>query len=255
VDLFLSDDDGEPLIYKAAAAGGSLGVLRIPVADPGLTALAADAHGNVYWGRSKSSALAWEPFGGGHSSSCCGYITPISGVAVDNAGDIYWDSESMSGVSENPAGKNQVNSVVGANCGPDDCYEKNPDGVALNRNLDVFVADSGKNRVVEIPGDRSRQKNIGTGLQKPFGVAVDAAGDVFISDDAGVYEVHPNGQQIRVGSGLSHPGGIASDAAGDLFIADTGNKRIVEVRAGGGPQVTIVSGLNDAYLVSVEAWY
>ncbi len=47
---------------------------------------------------------------------------------------------------------------------------------------DVFIADSGNHRVVEIPAGGGAETTVGTGLSSPSGVAVDGAGDVFISD-------------------------------------------------------------------------
>jgi sugar lactone lactonase YvrE len=81
----------------------------------------------------------------------------------------------------------------------------------------------------------------------PYGVAVDAEGDVYVADtdDNEVRELTPGGQFIVVaGTGvagytgdagpaynaeLNAPDGVAVDAAGDLFIADTGNNVIREV--------------------------
>ena len=40
--------------------------------------------------------------------------------------------------------------------------------------------------------------------------------------------------------------------AGDVFIADTDNNRVVEVPAGGGPQITVASGLNFPAGVAVD---
>ena len=69
-------------------------------------------------------------------------------------------------------------------------------------------------------------------------VAVDAAGDVFISDygNSRVVEVPYLGNglygpQTTVGNGLYAPYGVAVDAAGDLFVTDTGHGRVVEVPA------------------------
>src|SRR5208283_5071451 len=48
-----------------------------------------------------------------------------------------------------------------------------------------------------------------------------------------------NGAQFTVpASGLASPSGVAVDAAGDVYIADHGN-RIVKVPAGGGVQITV----------------
>ena len=58
---------------------------------------------------------------------------------------------------------------------------------------DVFIADSGNNRVVEVNAD---------------------------------------GIQTTVGSGLTGPAGVAVDGSGDVFIADYANDRVVEVQAG-----------------------
>ena len=52
---------------------------------------------------------------------------------------------------------------------------------------------------------------------------MDGSGDLFIADDCynWVVEVKPDGTQTTVGSGLNRPFGVAVDGAGDVFIADT----------------------------------
>jgi DNA-binding beta-propeller fold protein YncE len=95
-----------------------------------------------------------------------------------------------------------------------------------------------------------------SGLYYPFGVAVDAAGDVFIADtyNSRVVKIPAGGgAQTTVGSGLNMPGGVAVDGAGDVFIADAYNSRVVEVPAGGGAQTTVGSGLSYPYGVAVDA--
>jgi DNA-binding beta-propeller fold protein YncE len=72
-------------------------------------------------------------------------------------------------------------------------------------------------------------------LNGPKGVAVDAAGDIFIADtgDGRVVEVAANGTQ-RSDRGLrtsNSPQGLAVDGAGDLFIADNNLNEVVEVPA------------------------
>jgi sugar lactone lactonase YvrE len=99
------------------------------------------------------------------------------------------------------------------------------------------------------------QTAVGSGLSGPWGVAVDAAGDLFIADtqSSRVVEIPAGGgPQITIGSGLYRPYGVAVDAAGDVFIADTGNSRVVEVPAGGGAQTTVGSGLSEPYSVAVD---
>jgi DNA-binding beta-propeller fold protein YncE len=51
------------------------------------------------------------------------------------------------------------------------------------------------------------------------------------------------GSQSTVGTGLDDPQEIAVDASGDVFIADSGNDQVVEVPSGGGAQTTVGTGL------------
>ena len=130
-----------------------------------------------------------------------------------------------------------------------------PTGVAVDAGGNVFIADLGNNRVVEVPAGGGPQFTVGSGLAGPFGVAVDGAGDVFIADSGNsrVVEVTPSGVQTTVpASGLNSPYGVAVDGAGDVLIADSGNSRVVKVPAGGGAQTTVGSGLISPYGVAVD---
>jgi sugar lactone lactonase YvrE len=90
------------------------------------------------------------------------------------------------------------------------------------------------------------QSTIGGGLNYPYGVAVDGAGDVFIADtdNSRVVEVTPLGVQTTVpASGLNFPFAVAVDGAGDVFIADTYNYRVLEVTPLGVQTTVPASGL------------
>ncbi|MGC0775709.1 MAG: chitobiase/beta-hexosaminidase C-terminal domain-containing protein, partial [Candidatus Acidiferrum sp.] len=87
------------------------------------------------------------------------------------------------------------------------------------------------------------------GLNGPYGVAVDGAGDLFIADTDNnrVVEVPAGGgTPIAIdptvnGIGLSTPTGVAVDGAGDLFIADDPNNRVVEVQRSQPPALGFAS--------------
>ncbi len=106
----------------------------------------------------------------------------------------------------------------------------------------------------------SAQKTVLPAGSSPTGVAVDAAGDVFIAVDGSlnsVVEVSAAGTQTTVASGLNVPNGVAVDGAGDVFIGDTDNNRVVEVSPAGVqtqlPAVTVNGlGLNQPYGVAVD---
>ena len=72
-------------------------------------------------------------------------------------------------------------------------------------------------------------------LTQPFGVAVDARGDVWVADRGSdrIAEFSPAGRLIIVvapaGAALAGPEGIALAGAGRLWVADTGHDRAVEL--------------------------
>ena len=95
-------------------------------------------------------------------------------------------------------------------------------------------------------------------LAHPYGVAVDAAGDLFIADAGNnvirevvkatgdIITVAGNGTAGYSGDNgpataaeLNYPTGVAVDAAGDLFIADTNNNVIREVVKATGDIITV----------------
>lgn len=139
-----------------------------------------------------------------------------------------------------------------------------PQSVALDSTGDLYVADLAADEVLKItPGGRLSVV-AGTGaagapvpgpaidspLNAPAGVAVDAAGDVYIADggNSEIEKVTPDGMlSVIAGTGvagrstpgpalasqLSGPTGVAVDAGGDLYIADTGNCQVDEMTPGG----------------------
>jgi sugar lactone lactonase YvrE len=97
----------------------------------------------------------------------------------------------------------------------------------------------------------------GVPLSGPKGVAVDAAGDIFIADtgNARVVKIPASGTPTTVGVGLEYPQGLAVDGAGDLFIADNNLNEVIEVPAGctsSGCQIIVGSGLNSQLGVAVD---
>jgi sugar lactone lactonase YvrE len=117
-----------------------------------------------------------------------------------------------------------------------------PGGLAVATDQNIFIVDTGNNRVVEEPWNSST-KVYGTqtvliaNLYNPGGAAVSTSGNVFVADTGNnrVVEIPwirssgTYGPATEIGSGLNGPHGVAVAANGDLYIADTGNNRVVEV--------------------------
>jgi sugar lactone lactonase YvrE len=121
---------------------------------------------------------------------------------------------------------------------------KAPAAVALDSNGNLYIADTGNNRVVKVtPAGVQTAVLSGVALvNAPSAVAVDTSGNLFVADTGNnrIVEAPAGGTPIVVGSGLASPSGVATDGAGNLYVADTGNNRIVIV-APSGVQTTAVS--------------
>ena len=159
-----------------------------------------------------------------------------------------------------------------------------PSGVAVDGNGNVFIADTGNQRIRELFADggigtfagNGINGNVGTGinntilsieLSNPQGVAVDSGGNVFIADTGNnrilkisTNSIYWNGKGNRIittvagnaisgysGDGgaatkaeLNGPEGIAVDGSGNVFFADIGNQRIRKVATTG--IITTVAG-------------
>jgi hypothetical protein len=214
--------------------------------------------------------------GNGGSATAAQLNLPI-GVAVDAAGDLFIADTFNHVVREvSPAGI--ITTVAGngtagysGDGGAATAAQLNYSfAVTVDAAGDLFIADTVNNVIREVRagiittvagngvGGYSGDGGAATAAElfRPSGVAVDAAGDLFIADGlnnvirevrAGIITtVAGNDSPGYSGDGgaataaqLADPAGVAVDAAGDLFIADYNNNVIREVRAG---IITTVAG-------------
>ena len=196
-----------------------------------------------------------------------------SSVAVDAAGNVYVADTGnqrvrridLTGEIATAAGTGEQG--YGGDGGPaTDAPLDNPVGVATDAVGNVYVADSGNQRVRRIDLAGSIATFAGTGeagysgdggmaaearLDGPSGVAVDATGNVYVADYLGervrridsagmITTVAGTGEAGDSGDGgsaveamLDGPFGVAVDAAGNLYVADLSNHRIRRIDSAG----------------------
>jgi uncharacterized repeat protein (TIGR01451 family) len=214
-------------------------------------------------------------------------------VAVDASGDVYIaDSHndrirkvSAAGIITTAAGNGSC--CYAGDGGPATSAQLwSPSGVAVDTSGDLYIADAGNNRVRKISAAGVIRTVAGNGtcpnagfavecysgdggaatsaqFSDPSGVAVDASGDLYITDTynnrvrrvsaAGtITTVAGNGSYGYSGDGgpatsaqLGFPSGVAVDAGGNLYIADAGSGRVRKVSAVG--IITTVAGGGSAY--------
>lgn len=126
----------------------------------------------------------------------------------------------------------------------------NPAGVAVDLLGNVYVADTGGNRIVEVSAAGTTSVLSITGLSpalnSPQQLTVDAAGNLYIADTGNnrIVKVDTSGNGTVVSTPsftLSGPQDVAVDTSGDIFVTDTGNNRVIKVTTGGTASVFATS--------------
>lgn len=252
------------------------------------TGIAGDSSGNLYVADSlnqrirkinSSGSVSTVAGNGGFSYSGDGgaagaaqLYAPLA-VAVDATGNIY-----VADTGNNVVRKIGVNGAIAAFAGTGaagnggdggaaiSAQLNAPSGVAADAAGNVYISDTGNARVRKVASNGTITAVAGSGtpgfggdggtatsaqLSLPMGLAVDAAGNLFIADftnnrvrkvSAGgtITTVAGNGSSgysgdsgPAVNARLSTPQGVAVDAAGNLYIADTGNHVIRQVGPSG----------------------
>ncbi|MGB7197257.1 MAG: Ig-like domain repeat protein [Acidobacteriaceae bacterium] len=176
------------------------------------------------------------------------------GVAVDVNGNVFVADQFNNAVKQIVAGTggaaagtvNAASTVRSLGSG-----FNHPEGVAVDANGDVFVADLSNNAVKEmlavagsIPASPTI-RIVGGGFNQPSAVAVDGNGNVFVADTinnavkqivagtggAAAGTVTSSSTVDTLGNGFSEPDGVAVDGNGDVFVADFGNDAVKEIVA------------------------
>jgi len=237
------------------ASGRGPGALTAPrglAVDPGGRLLVSDTVDDRVETFSPGSYAYVEQWtaAGGHSA---GFDAP-AGIAVDARGSVYVADEGNARLVRLWGEGDYLGEIGGpADLGGAQLAEAG--AVAVSPATDqTYVADTHHNRVLVYGPEGSLQARWGAGggdgaagdgpgdFEHPEGVAVDAAGDVYVADTGNdrVVELSPAGTVLAewgsqgTGDGrFRSPTGVAVDAAGDVYVVDRENDR-VQVFAPGG---------------------
>jgi RHS repeat-associated protein len=147
------------------------------------------------------------------------------------------------------------------------------EGVAIDKEGNIWVADTENNRIVELWSNGTLRRtvgSVGTGnaqFTKPAAIATDSTGNVWVADtgNSRVQELSSVGTYLRqvgkygTGNGeFKSPRGITVDSTGHVWVADTGNNRVQEFTSEAaymtqyGSQGTGNGQFNQPYSVAVD---
>jgi sugar lactone lactonase YvrE len=193
-----------------------------------------------------------------------------NGVALDSSGNLFIADTgngrirkvSTNGIITTVAGNGSVLGYFGDGGPATNASLPNLASVAVDASGNLFIADTYNQRIRKVNangiittfaggGIGDGAAAINASLNYPHGVAVDASGNLFITDDLNnrIREVNANGIITTIagdgtaafsGDGsaatnatLDDPFDVALDASGNLFVADSGNSRLRELSTNG----------------------
>ena len=213
-------------------------------------------------------------FSGDGGAATSGALYEPFGVATDSSGNVYVTEYGDGRIRKITGGStNKISTIAGngtlgfgGDGGAGTSAELNvPRGLAVDGGGNIYIADWGNNRLRKISGSNittaagngltSYSGDSGMAVQAqlnaPNGVAVDAAGNLYVADtlNNAVRQITPKGVITTfAGTGtagfsgdgsaankaqLNAPQGVAVDTSGNVYIADSGNYRVRVVGTNG----------------------
>jgi streptogramin lyase len=267
------------ITYGRAVQGPTLGNPRGVVADPNGNLYVADSYNHLIRKIDSSGDIVIfagsYPYGSGNNDgqiSNARFTSPRD-LSLDVFGNVYVADTGNSRIRKIDSSGN-VTTLAGSMWGYTDgqgtaAEFATPEGISVDVSGNVYVADTGNNRiriinssanVTTIAGSGAIGSADGQGMvasfNEPYSVAVDSSGNIYVADTGNhrIRRIDPlSNVTTLAGSGVSgstdghgtaatfnRPHGVSVDISGNVYVADTGNNSIRKIDPFG--NVTTLAG-------------
>lgn len=172
-----------------------------------------------------------------------GQFNAPRGIGVNGAGDVYVADGNNNRVQKFTADGGFLLKFGSTGSGPGQF--SSPDGVAVDPTGNVFVVDTGNYRIQAFTSDGTFIRSFGRLSRTPAnpgpgefgsnpeGIAVDGAGNVYVTDRFRVIKFASDGTFIRAWGGQGSGDGqfgaanaVALDRSGNVYVTDGGGQRV-----------------------------
>ena len=193
----------------------------------GPAGVALDSSGNLYIADTTNNRIQFV------AAATCSSSCPW-GLSSTTANDIYTIAGSSSGSSGHTGDGGAATSAL----------LSGPAGVALDSSGNLYVADTTNNRIQFVAAATCSSSC-------RWGLSSTTANDIYtIAGSSSGTSGHTGDGGAATSALLSGPAGVALDAAGDLYIADKTNNRIQEVAASTGTKWGVSMTAKDIYTIA-----
>ena len=271
------------LSYSGAATGVQLSSPMGVAVDASANLYIADTVNNAIRKVDKNGIINTVTFSSGSSFCSGGGVNSPHGGALDAAGNLYFANTNSrvickvdaNGIGAIVAGTGGTTGYTGDNGAATIATLTYPTGVALDASGDLYIADHDNNVIrkvspngiiTTVAGNGSNASPSYTGpasgvkLSAPFGVTVDASGNLYIADGGNgvIRKVNPSGIVSTVAGGGTNTGSnysgaatgaaispfsVSVDVSGNLYIVDA---KVIRKVDSSGNMTTVAGGGSNA---------
>lgn len=221
--------------------------------------LAVDPSGNLWVADTFNNRIQYLPAGlsasvsgnwviAGAAGTAAGQFSHPTGVATDGSGNLYVADFANNRIQRLPFGQNPQNANNWAaapfnstTAGSGSGQFNQPKGLAFDGAGDLYVADYGNNRVMELPAGSGFNNQANAWITVGGFLSFNGPQEVALSSGGNLYAADTGNNRVQeligsfaytigtAGSGTGQfntPVGVAVDASGKLYVADSSNNRI-----------------------------